>query len=47
MQAAGVEIDNAGIRAETALDQGVQAMLITPRAYNPTGCSPSERARAP
>ncbi|MFC4878849.1 transcriptional regulator PtsJ [Microbulbifer halophilus] len=46
MQTVGVEIDDAGMRPEAleaALDQGVQAVLVTPRAHNPTGCSLSRR----
>lgn len=42
MQAVGVEIDEEGMRVpalETALNNGARAVLITPRAHNPTGCS--------
>lgn len=46
MQTVGVEIDDAGMRPEAlevALDKGVRAVLVTPRAHNPTGCSLSKR----
>lgn len=46
MQTVGVEIDDAGMRPESleaALDKGVRAVLATPRAHNPTGCSLSKR----
>jgi DNA-binding transcriptional MocR family regulator len=50
LQAAGVPVDSEGMRAdalETALAKGAQAVILTPRAHNPTGCSLSEkRARA-
>lgn len=50
MAAIGVEMDDEGMlpRAlEAALEKGARAVLITPRAHNPTGCSLSEkRARA-
>ncbi|MCY1269881.1 Vitamin B6 salvage pathway transcriptional repressor PtsJ [compost metagenome] len=42
MQAIGVPIDNEGMQIdvlETALINGARAVLITPRAHNPTGCS--------
>jgi DNA-binding transcriptional MocR family regulator len=38
----GVEIDNQGMIPSSlvnALDRGAQAVVITPRAHNPTGCS--------
>ncbi|MEC5344914.1 transcriptional regulator PtsJ [Brenneria populi] len=46
MQAAGVEIDDEGMRPEalhSALNTGAQAVLITPRAHNPTGCGLSRK----
>jgi DNA-binding transcriptional MocR family regulator len=46
MQAVGVEIDHAGMRPEAleaALDNRVRAVIVTPRAHNPTGCSLSKR----
>lgn len=50
LQAVGVEIDTAGMKPEAleqALACGVQAVLITPRAHNPTGCSLTKvRAKA-
>lgn len=46
----GVGVDDQGMRAESlddALAQGAQAVIVTPRAHNPTGCSLSRvRARA-
>lgn len=49
MQATGVAIDKAGMRPEAltdALKQGARAILLTPRAHNPTGASLSmERAQ--
>ncbi len=49
-EAAGVAIDGQGMRAdalEAALERGAQAVIITPRAHNPTGCSlGATRARA-
>jgi DNA-binding transcriptional MocR family regulator len=49
-EAAGVAIDGQSMRAdalEEALEQGAQAVIITPRAHNPTGCSLGvTRARA-
>ena len=49
-EAAGVPIDGQGMRAdalEAALAQGAQAVIITPRAHNPTGCGLGvTRARA-
>lgn len=49
LQAVGVTVDAQGMRAEAleqALAQGAQAVIVTPRAHNPTGCSLSAaRAR--
>lgn len=49
-EATGVAIDAQGMRAdalEAALERGAQAVIITPRAHNPTGCSlGATRARA-
>lgn len=42
MQSIGVAVDEAGMRPEAlarALAQGARAVLLTPRAHNPTGCS--------
>jgi len=48
LQAVGVPVDEQGMQAgglDAALAKGVQAVLITPRAHNPTGASVSaERA---
>ena len=48
-QTVGVAVDAHGMLAEAleqALAQGVQAVIVTPRAHNPTGCSLSAaRAR--
>ena len=48
LQAVGIPVDEQGMQAaalEAALAKGVQAVLITPRAHNPTGSSVSyERA---
>ncbi|WP_075255811.1 MocR-like B6 salvage transcription factor PtsJ [Herbaspirillum camelliae] len=50
LQAVGVPMDGEGMQAlglERALAQGAQAVIVTPRAQNPTGCSLSpERAQA-
>ena len=50
MRAVGVAIDGEGMRPEgleAALKGGAKAVLITPRAHNPTGCSLTpERAQA-
>lgn len=50
LQAIGVPVDAQGMRAdglEAALAKGAQAVIITPRAHNPTGCNLSDkRARA-
>lgn len=46
METLGVEIDQWGMRPEAlagALEKGARAVLITPRAHNPTGCSLSKR----
>lgn len=49
LQAVGVPVDAEGMQAEAleqALTQGAQAVIVTPRAHNPTGCSLSAvRAR--
>lgn len=42
LQAVGVPVDTQGMSAqglERALAQGAQAVIVTPRAHNPTGCS--------
>ncbi len=42
LQPIGVPIDAQGMQAdalEQALAQGAQAVIVTPRAHNPTGCS--------
>ncbi|GAA5786350.1 transcriptional regulator PtsJ [Chitiniphilus shinanonensis] len=50
LQPVGVPVDAEGMRPDAlqaALDQGVQAVIVTPRAHNPTGCCLSaRRARA-
>lgn len=50
LQAMGVPMDSEGMQAdglEAALAKGAQAIILTPRAHNPTGCNLSEkRARA-
>lgn len=50
LQALGVQVDAEGMQAaalEVALAKGAQAVILTPRAHNPTGCSLSEkRAKA-
>lgn len=50
LQPVAVAVDNEGMRPdglEVALSKGVQAVILTPRAHNPTGCSLSEkRAKA-
>ncbi|MDR2154049.1 MAG: transcriptional regulator PtsJ [Burkholderiaceae bacterium] len=46
LQAVGVPLDSEGMRAdglEAALAKGAQAVILTPRAHNPTGCSLSEK----
>ncbi|TGV07257.1 transcriptional regulator PtsJ [Alcaligenaceae bacterium 429] len=49
-QAAGVSVDSEGMLAdelEAVLSKGARAVIITPRAHNPTGCSLSQqRAQA-
>lgn len=48
LQAVGIAVDAEGMRTEAleaALDQGAQAVIVTPRAHNPTGCGLS-RTRA-
>ncbi|MFT3821127.1 MAG: transcriptional regulator PtsJ [Rubrivivax sp.] len=45
-QALGVAVDAQGMQAESleaALAQGAQAVIVTPRAHNPTGCSLSRK----
>jgi len=45
MRAVGVEVDAEGLKPdalEAALKSGVRALVYTPRAHNPTGCSISE-----
>lgn len=50
LQPTGVPVDAEGMMAgelEAALEKGARAVILTPRAHNPTGCSLSEkRARA-
>lgn len=50
LHAVGVPVDAEGMRAdalEAALAKGAQAVILTPRAHNPTGCSLSgQRAHA-
>ncbi|MFT4267814.1 MAG: transcriptional regulator PtsJ [Xenophilus sp.] len=50
MQAVGIPVDEQGMQAEglnDALAAGAQAVILTPRAHNPTGCNLSaERAEA-
>ena len=50
LQAVGIPVDAEGMRPEAldeALSKGARAIILTPRAQNPTGCSLSEkRARA-
>lgn len=49
MQAVGVAIDDEGMIPEAladALQAGARAVLITPRAHNPTGCSLSKKRAA-
>jgi DNA-binding transcriptional MocR family regulator len=46
MKAVGVAVDEYGMRPDAlraALAFGVQAVLVTPRAHNPTGCSLTRR----
>jgi len=46
MQAVGVEMDEAGMQPDAlaaALDKGARAVLLTPRAHNPTGWSLTKR----
>ena len=45
MKALGVPVDEQGMQVDglrDALEQGAQAVLLTPRAHNPTGCSLSK-----
>ncbi|NVM77424.1 DNA-binding transcriptional MocR family regulator [Duganella sp. SG902] len=49
MQTVGVPLDDEGMQAQAlrrALEQGARAVLLTPRANNPTGCSLSQRRAA-
>lgn len=50
LQPVGVPVDAEGMQAqalEAALEKGAQAVILTPRAHNPTGCGLSaKRARA-
>ncbi|MGE8686475.1 MAG: transcriptional regulator PtsJ [Achromobacter sp.] len=50
LQAVGVPVDAEGMQVqalEDALGKGARAVILTPRAHNPTGCSLSaKRARA-
>lgn len=50
IRAVGVRVDSEGMSAEhleAALAKGARAVILTPRAHNPTGCSLTEkRARA-
>ncbi len=50
LQPIGVAVDGEGMlvdELENALGKGAQAVILTPRAHNPTGCSLSDkRARA-
>ncbi|PMK02274.1 transcriptional regulator PtsJ [Vibrio sp. 10N.261.55.A7] len=42
IQAIGVDVDKSGMcpeKLEHAIKQGARAVIITPRAHNPTGCS--------
>ncbi|WP_295893607.1 transcriptional regulator PtsJ [uncultured Vibrio sp.] len=42
MQAIGVDVDETGMHPDhlqLAIEQGARAVIITPRAHNPTGCS--------
>jgi DNA-binding transcriptional MocR family regulator len=46
MRPSGVEVDESGMQPaalEAALQAGARAVLITPRAHNPTGCSLTRR----
>ncbi|MTV38667.1 MocR-like B6 salvage transcription factor PtsJ [Duganella radicis] len=46
MQTVGVPLDDEGMQPQAlqrALEQGARAVLMTPRANNPTGCSLSQR----
>lgn len=46
LQSLGVAVDQEGMSAEglqQVLVRGVQAVILTPRAHNPTGCSLSSR----
>lgn len=46
LQATGVSVDDEGMQANElveALRKGARAVLLTPRAHNPTGCSLSKK----
>lgn len=46
MQTVGVKVDEQGMCPDAlamVLSKGVQAILVTPRAHNPTGCSLSKQ----
>lgn len=46
MQIIGAEVDEQGMKPEalkSALDKGAKAVLVTPRAHNPTGASISKK----
>ncbi len=46
LQATGVAVDDEGMQAsalDEALRKGARAVLLTPRAHNPTGCSLSKK----
>ncbi len=46
MRAVGVEVDTEGLKPEAleaALKSGIRALVYTPRAHNPTGCSISAK----
>lgn len=47
--ASPVSVDSEGMqpeKLERALNQGARAVILTPRAHNPTGCSLSARRAA-
>ena len=49
VHARGVAMDEAGMRPDAlaaVLEEGARAVLITPRAHNPTGCSLSRKRSA-
>lgn len=46
LQAVGVPVDAEGMQPQalaSALERGARALILTPRAHNPTGCSLSEQ----